>query len=145
MEKNVALKYSREAISTTVYTLNRVQIKKDTHATPFELWYGYVPNVKYLKIFGNRCYLLKHNRNGKLDAKNDEGIFLGYSTKRKSYKSLNANTNKVVESANVKFDELVEVQNDECTKKIEEYKSFIYFYDGMPNEDDATNQNENQQ
>ena len=37
MEKNVALKYQREAISTAAYTLNRVQVKKGTHGTPFEL------------------------------------------------------------------------------------------------------------
>ena len=36
----------------------------------------------------------------KLDAKSDEGIFLGYSTKRKGYKCLNSNTKKVVESEN---------------------------------------------
>ena len=34
----------------------------------------------------------------KLDANSDEGILLGYSTKRKAYKCLNSNTNKVVES-----------------------------------------------
>ena len=54
-------------------------------------------------------------------------MFLGYSTRRKSYKCLNINTNKVVESANVKFDELAEVQNVENTKKTEEYKTFVYF------------------
>ena len=46
MEKNVALKYWREAINTIVYTLNRVQVKKGTHITPFELCYRYPPNVK---------------------------------------------------------------------------------------------------
>ena len=94
MEKNVALKYQREAISTTVYTLNRVQIKKGTHATPFELWYGHSPNVKHFKVFGNKFYILKESRNGKFDAKSDEGIFLGYYTTRKYYKCLNTNTKK---------------------------------------------------
>ena len=37
MEKNIALKYWRKVVSTAVYTLNRVQVKKGTHATPFEL------------------------------------------------------------------------------------------------------------
>ena len=37
MEKNVVVKYWRESVSTIVYTLNRVQIKKGMHATPFEL------------------------------------------------------------------------------------------------------------
>ncbi len=33
MEKNVTLKYWREAISTTIYTLNQVQVKKGTNAS----------------------------------------------------------------------------------------------------------------
>ena len=86
-----------------------MQVKKGTHSTPFELWYGYPPNVKYFKIFGRKCYILKDVRNGKFDAKSDEGIFLGYSTRSKAYKYLNTNINKVVESANVKFDEYMEV------------------------------------
>ena len=45
------------------------------------------------------------NRNGKLDAKSYEGIFLGYSTNKKAYKCLNSNTRKVLESANLKVDE----------------------------------------
>ena len=81
-----------------------MQVKKGTHSTPFELWYGYPPNVKYFKIFGSKCYILKDDRSGKFDAKSDEGIFLGYSTRSKAYKCLNINSNKVVESANVNFD-----------------------------------------
>ena len=52
MEKIVALKYWREAVSAVVHTLNRVQVKKGTNATPFELWYGHSPNVKHFKVFG---------------------------------------------------------------------------------------------
>ena len=109
MEKKFALKYWRKVVSTTVYTLNHVQVKKGTYSTPFELWYGYSSNVKYFKVFGSKCYILKDFRNGKLDAKSEEGIFLGYSTRSKAYKCLNNNTKKVVESANVKFDEYIEV------------------------------------
>ena len=105
IEKNVALKYWREAVSTEVYTLNRVQIKKGTNATPFELWCGHSPNVKHFKVFGCKYYILKESRNGKFDTKSDECIFLGYSTRRKAYKCLNINTNKFVESENVNFDE----------------------------------------
>ena len=71
IEKNVALKYWREAISIAVYTLNRVQIKKGTNATPFELWYGHSPNVKYFKVFGCKFYILKDSRNENFDAKSD--------------------------------------------------------------------------
>ena len=88
MKKKVSQKYWREVVSIVVYTLNRVQVKKGTNATPFELWYGYTSNVKYFKVFGRKFYILKDNKNGNFDAKSDEGIFLGYSTKRKAYKCL---------------------------------------------------------
>ena len=58
---------------------------------------------------------------------------------------MNINTNKVVESANVKFDELAEFQNVENSKKTEEYKTFVYFYEGMPNDGEVATQNDNQQ
>ena len=83
-EKNVTLKYWREVVRIVVYTLNRIQVKKGTHSTPFELWYGYSPNVKYFKVFGRECYILKYFGNGKLDAESEEGIFLGYSTRSKA-------------------------------------------------------------
>ena len=58
---------------------------------------------------------------------------------------MNINTNKVVERTNVKFDELAKVQNVENTTKIEEYKTFVYFYEGMPNDGEVAIQNDNQQ
>ena len=72
MEKNVALKCQKEVVSTTIYTMNQVQVKKGTHSIHFELWYGYSPNVKYFKVFGNKFYILKDNRNGKLDVESEE-------------------------------------------------------------------------
>ena len=50
IEKNIAIKYWKEAISTAVHTLNWVQLKKDSFKTPYELWYGYKPNLSYLKV-----------------------------------------------------------------------------------------------
>ena len=43
------------------------------------------------------------------------------------------------------FKDYIEVHEAEPTKELEQYKSFIYLYDGMPNEEDATNQIANQQ
>ena len=101
IEKNVAIKYWKEAISTTVHTLNQVQLKKDTNQTPYELWYGYKPNVSYLKVFGSKCYILKESTKGNFDVKSDEGIFLGYSYRSKAYKCFNLSTHKIIESAHV--------------------------------------------
>ena len=86
IEKNIAIKYWKEAINTRVHSLNQVQLKKDSNQTPYELWYGYKPNVFYFKVFGSKCYISKEPRKGKIDVKSDEGIFLGYSNKSKAYK-----------------------------------------------------------
>ena len=81
MEKSVTLKYWKEVVSAIIYILNRVQIKKCTNLTPYKLWFVYTPSVKYFKTFGSKCYILKDERKGKLDAKGEEGILLGYSTR----------------------------------------------------------------
>lgn len=132
MEKKHFLNYQREAISIIVYTLNQVQVKNGTNKTPFELWYGYVCTEKYFKVFGRKCYLLKDSRHGKLGAKSDEGIILGYSTKRKVYKCLNFNINKIMESANIRVDEFVEKNEEECKNELEDYRNFVYIYEGEP-------------
>ena len=76
--------------------------------------------MRHFKIFGSKCYILKDDRRGKFDAKSDEGIFLGYFTGSKTYKCLNINTNKVVESANVNFDEFIEVHEAKLAKDPEQ-------------------------
>ena len=91
-----------------MHTLNWVYLKKDSNQTPYELWYGYTPNVSYLKVFGSKCYILKESRKGKFDVKGGEGIFLGYSYKSKAYKCLNLTTHKIIESAHVRINEFVE-------------------------------------
>ena len=58
MEKVISKIYWREVVSTSIYVLNRVQIKKGINTTCFELWYGYAPNIRYFKIFSSRCYIL---------------------------------------------------------------------------------------
>ena len=84
--------------------LNLVQLKKDLDKTPYELWYGYKPNVSYLKVLGSKFYILKDSRKGNFD----EVIFLGYSYKNKAYKCLNLSTHKIIESAHVRIDEFTE-------------------------------------
>ena len=95
--------------------------------------------MKHFKVFRSKYYILKDTRNGKFDAKKDEDIFLGCSTRSKAYKCLNTNIKKIVESENVNFDEYTEVHDDEPIRRLEEYKSFVYFYEGMPTKEDATN------
>ena len=69
--------YWREAISTVVHTLNRGQLRVNNNKTPYELWYGRMPIVKYFNFFGSKCYIKNLDDNlGKFDARSDEESFL---------------------------------------------------------------------
>ena len=72
--------------------------------------------MKYFRVFGSKCYILNDRENlGKFDAKSDEGIFLGYSTTNRAYRVFNKRTKTVMESINVKIDNVltkVEMIND---------------------------------
>ena len=82
-ENNLPKTFWREVVNTIVYTLNRVHIKKCMEKTPYELWFGYSPLVKYFRIFGRKCYIKRDDDVGKFDPRSDEGMFLGYSLKKK--------------------------------------------------------------
>lgn len=43
-----------EAILSAYHLQNRIPYKK-TGKTPYELWKGYAPNLKYLKVWGLSC------------------------------------------------------------------------------------------
>ena len=84
--KNVARKLWGEAVNTVCHTINKVYFRPSTKKTPYELWKGRKPNVKYFKIFGSTCFILKDRENvGKFDSRSDEGIFLVYFSTSKAY------------------------------------------------------------
>ena len=49
----LAKSFWAEAVNTACYVQNRVLIVKTKNKTPYELWFGYSPLVKYFKIFEN--------------------------------------------------------------------------------------------
>ena len=75
---------------------------------------------------------MKQSRKGKFYAKGDEGIFLGYSSKRKAYMCLNLSTHKVIESAHLKVDEFVEKTEEESKNEPKDYRRF-FFINTLPN------------
>ena len=88
-ENEVSKIFWREVVNTKVYTINRVQTRKDINKTPYELWFGHSPTIKYFRNFGSKCYIKRDDDIGKFDARSDEGMFLGYSLKRKAYRYYN--------------------------------------------------------
>ena len=112
-----------EAINTACHTVNRVYLRPSTKKTPYKLWKGRKPNVKYFKIFESTYFILKDRENvGKFDSWSDEGIFLDYSSTSKTYRVYNERTMKVMETVNVVIDQ----SSDSSSKKgIEEFPKEI--------------------
>ena len=76
--------------------------KLESKKTPYELWRGKKPVVKYFRIFGSDCYILRDKENlEKFDAMSDMGYFLRYSTTSRTYRVYNLRTKTMMESSNV--------------------------------------------
>ena len=104
--KNMTRNLWGEVVNTVCQMVNRVYFRLSTEKTPYKLWKGRKPNVKYFRIFGSTCFILKDRENvGKFDSQSDEGIFMGYSSTSKAYRVYNKRTMKVMEIVNVVIDE----------------------------------------
>ena len=97
-----------EVVNAACHTLNRVYFIPDSKKTLYELWRGKKPVVKYFRIFGSDCYILRDRENlEKLDAKSDKGYFLGYFSTSRAYRVYNLRTKTVMKSSNVVINDKV--------------------------------------
>jgi hypothetical protein len=94
-----------DAISTACYISNRIFLRSILHLTPFELHFGRKPSVSHLRPFGCKCFVLKCGNLDKFDSHSFDGILLGYTHHGRSYRVYNLETNTVIESCDVTFDE----------------------------------------
>jgi hypothetical protein len=94
-----------DAISTTCYISNRIFLRSILYLTPFELRFGRKPSVSHFRPFGCKCFVLKHGNLNKFESRSFDGILLGYTPHGRSYRVYNFETNTVVESCDVTFDE----------------------------------------
>nr|GEU94988.1 hypothetical protein [Tanacetum cinerariifolium] len=96
-----------KAIARACFTQNCSLIHTRFDKTPYELINKRKPNIKFFHVFGCRCYHLNdYDDVGKLTAKWDIGVFVGYSKKSAAFKVYNKHTRKIHESVNVNFDEI---------------------------------------
>nr|GFA22754.1 hypothetical protein [Tanacetum cinerariifolium] len=107
---NLPLFLWTEAIATACFTQNCSIIHKFFDKTPYELINKRKPNIKLFCVFGCRCYLLNDYEDvGKLKAKGDIGVFVGYSKESAAFRIYNKRTRKIHESMNVNFDAISEM------------------------------------
>ncbi|GJW30664.1 retrovirus-related pol polyprotein from transposon TNT 1-94 [Tanacetum coccineum] len=102
-----------EAVATACFTQNRSIIYTRHNRTPYELLHGRKPNVEYFHVFGSLCYLTNDRDDlGKMKPKADIGVFIGYSKTSRGFRIYNRRTKKIMETINVKFDELTAMASE---------------------------------
>ncbi|RVW73326.1 hypothetical protein CK203_057744 [Vitis vinifera] len=95
-----------------------VMVDDYSRKTCYEMWKGKKLSVKYFRVFGSRCYILKDHENlGKFESKSEEGIFLGYSSKIQAYRVYILSSKCMVESIIVIVDDLGS-RSRECDEDI---------------------------
>jgi hypothetical protein len=113
-----------DAISIACYISNQIFMRSILHLTPFELHFGRKPSVSHLMHFGRKCVILKRGSLDKFESCSFDDILLGYNPHDRSYRVYNLETNTVVESYDVTFDETAPCPRDvfECAgdKEMEE-------------------------
>ncbi|GKB02152.1 retrovirus-related pol polyprotein from transposon TNT 1-94 [Tanacetum coccineum] len=96
-----------EVNNTACYTQNRLIIRRRYNKTPYELVQDKKPDLSFFQFFGALCYPTNDNDDlGKLDAKADIGIFVGYAPAKKAFRIYNKTTQEIIEAIHVTFDEL---------------------------------------
>jgi hypothetical protein len=60
----------------------------------------------YFHVFGCKCFILKKGKMlDKFEARSVDGIFFGYAPHSRAYRVLNLETNQIVETCEVTFNE----------------------------------------
>nr|GFA59048.1 retrovirus-related Pol polyprotein from transposon TNT 1-94 [Tanacetum cinerariifolium] len=127
---NLPLFLWAEAIVTACFTQNRSIIHKRFDKTPYELINKRKPNIKFFRVFRCRCYLLNDYEDvGKLKAKGDIRVFVGYSKESAAFRIYNKRTRKIHESVNVNFDEISEMASKHFSLEPDLEDLFQDFYD----------------
>lgn len=96
--------YWGEAVSTSVYLLNRSPTKRLWNKTPYEVWTGDKPDLSHLRTFGCEAMVqIPKELRKKWDPKSQKLLFMGYCENRKGYRLINPADKKIIFSRDVKF------------------------------------------
>lgn len=104
IESYVPSKFWVEALSTTVYLINRLPMQTLQYDSPYFRLFGSHPEYQSLHAFGCVCFVhLPPTECHKLAAKSARCAFMGYSNAHKGFVCYDATANKLRVSKNVIF------------------------------------------
>jgi hypothetical protein len=95
-----------EVVNTTCYVSNRIYLRVHKKKTCYELMHGRTPKVSHFHVFGCKCFILKKVKKlDKFQARSVDGIIFGYASHSRAYRVLDLETNQIMETCEVTFDE----------------------------------------
>ena len=98
--------YWVEALHVATHLLNILPTKTLKSSTPHLSLFGVQPSYEHLRVFGCACYPnLSATASHKLAPRSTLCVFLGYSPNHKGYRCLDLQSNRVIISRHVVFDE----------------------------------------
>ncbi|GKD93222.1 retrovirus-related pol polyprotein from transposon TNT 1-94, partial [Tanacetum coccineum] len=102
-----------EAVATACYTQNRSIIRLCHGKTPYELLHDKPPDLSFFHVFRGLCYLTNNIENlGKLQPKDNIGIFIGYAPTKKAFRIYNRRTRQIIETIHIDFDDLIAMASE---------------------------------
>jgi hypothetical protein len=95
-----------EAVDTACYVSNWIYLRVHEKKTCYELMHGRTPKVSHFHVFGCMCFIPKKGKKlDKFEARSVNGIFFGYASHSRAYRVLNLETNQIVKTCEVTFDD----------------------------------------
>lgn len=105
-ERNVPVKFWREAVKHAVHILNKLPTRALSNVTPHEVWFERKPSVADLKVFGCISYMkVPSVLTRKLDDRSQLLVHFGRETGTKAYRLYDPTSDRIHISRDVVFDE----------------------------------------
>jgi transposase InsO family protein len=104
-EHRTLRRYWVEAVNTACHVGNQNFLRAFLNTTCYELMHGRAARVSHFRAFGCRCFILKKGWLDKFESRSSDGIFLGYASHSRAFRVFNLDTNQVMETWVVTFDE----------------------------------------
>ncbi|GJY62580.1 retrovirus-related pol polyprotein from transposon TNT 1-94 [Tanacetum coccineum] len=116
---SVARSPQQNTVATACYTQNRSIIRLRHGKTPYELLHDKLPDLSFFHVFGALCYTTNDSENlGKLQPKDDIGIFIGYAPTKKAFRIYNRCIRRIIETIHVDFDELTAMASEHSSSPV---------------------------
>jgi hypothetical protein len=105
-EHRILRRFWAEVVNTARYVSSRIYLKVHKTKTCYELMHGCTHKVSHFHVFGCKCFIIKKRKKlDKFEARSVYGIFFVYASHSRAFCVLNLETNQIVETCEVTFDE----------------------------------------